>query len=153
MRSDPGTYAIVLRAPSKAEIPIGRLGILAVERGYYVYVGSAFGPGGVRARVERHVRHSPTRHWHIDYLWPALRVSEIWYTHDPKRREHAWARILLHAMGRPAPLARFGASDCACESHLAFFERAPSFAWFRTRLRESIRRHGGVSRLAAFSGR
>jgi Uri superfamily endonuclease len=128
----PGTYALVCRSSCAAEIAVGRLGVLPVRRGFYVYVGSAFGPGGLRARVGRHVKRSPNRHWHVDYLWPVLRIREIWYAHERVRREHEWARILRHAMGGSLPLPRFGASDCRCESHLAFFAKAPSFDAFRT---------------------
>ena len=41
----PGTYALVLRFSSGLEIVVGRLGVLAVQPGFYVYVGSALGPG------------------------------------------------------------------------------------------------------------
>jgi len=129
----------VCRASRDAEIRVGRIGVLRIRRGFYVYVGSAFGPGGVRARVERHVRRSPVRHWHVDYLWPALQVAEIWYSHDPKRREHDWARILRRAMGCSVPLRRFGASDCGCEAHLLFFEQRPCFGSFRAQVHSPMR--------------
>ena len=125
---------------------MGRLGVLAIRPGYYVYVGSAFGPGGVRARVARHVGQGARRHWHVDYLWPLLWVGEIWYCHDPIRREHEWAGILLHAMRSSVPLRLFGASDCRCEAHLAFFEQRPSFGSFLARVHAAIRGHGTVSR-------
>jgi Uri superfamily endonuclease len=131
VESRPGTYALVCRSGREADIAVGRLGALAIRRGYYVYVGSAFGPGGVRARVERHLRHGSSRHWHVDYLWPAVRVEEVWYSHARRRQEHSWARILCGEMGRPVPLRGFGASDCRCEAHLAFFDLLPSFDAFR----------------------
>jgi Uri superfamily endonuclease len=46
MESKPGTYILVLRSQIGARAKIGRLGYLAVEPGYYLYTGSAFGPGG-----------------------------------------------------------------------------------------------------------
>ena len=36
------------------EVPIGKLGVLHMLPGIYVYVGSALGPGGLAARIERH---------------------------------------------------------------------------------------------------
>ena len=36
--------------------------------GCYVYAGSARGPGGIRARVRRHLRPDKTPHWHIDQV-------------------------------------------------------------------------------------
>ena len=52
----PGTYALILRASTAQTIQIGRLGDLVMQPGYYIYVGSAFGPGGLAARVGRHLR-------------------------------------------------------------------------------------------------
>lgn len=143
----PGTYALVLSSPCEAEISVGRLGVLAIRQGFYVYVGSAFGPGGVRGRVARHVIHGRTRHWHVDYLWPTLRVDEIWYSHDPRRREHDWARILRSSRSGSVPLRRFGASDCRCDAHLLFFEQAPSIGAFREQLHTRIRGHHSVRRV------
>src|SRR5208337_3227365 len=66
----PGTYALLLSTASDAEIRVGRLGDMRLQSGFYVYVGSALGPGGVRARVNHHMRASPRHHWHIDYVRP-----------------------------------------------------------------------------------
>ena len=41
-----GTYALVLSCTTEQRIAIGRLGVLDVRPGCYVYVGSALGPGG-----------------------------------------------------------------------------------------------------------
>ena len=35
---------------------IGRLRRLAVHDGYYVYLGSMLGPGGLRGRIDHHLR-------------------------------------------------------------------------------------------------
>src|SRR5512139_785094 len=134
----PGTYALVCRCSCRDEIAVGRLGFLAMRKGFYVYIGSAFGPGGIRARVARHVSRPVSRHWHIDYLWRSVRVAEVWYSHDPVRREHDWARILRRAEGSSVPLRQFGASDCRCEAHLLFFEQAPSLAWFRAQRAQRV---------------
>ena len=75
MDARPGTYALLLRARSGGRIQIGRCGSLAVRPGWYVYVGSAFGPGGLRARLRHHCRLAERPHWHIDYLRRALRPS------------------------------------------------------------------------------
>jgi Uri superfamily endonuclease len=147
IRKESGTYALVFRSAQVSEASIGRLGVLPISRGYYVYVGSAFGPGGVYARVARHVSHSPRRHWHVDYLWPTLRVGEVWYSHDSARREHQWARVLMHSMKASVPLPRFGASDCDCESHLVLFDQRPSFRSFRAHLRQLISHHERVKRV------
>jgi Uri superfamily endonuclease len=101
---------------------------MQVRVGFYVYIGSAFGPGGVRARVAHHCRASDRPHWHIDYLKGVLQLKEICWTHDPVRREHQWAAAVQHQQGASIPLQGFGASDCDCVSHLFFFTVLPSFA-------------------------
>ena len=51
----PGSYVLVLRADLPARLAIGSLGELEIRPGYYLYTGSAFGPGGLRARAGRHL--------------------------------------------------------------------------------------------------
>jgi Uri superfamily endonuclease len=52
----PGTYALLLSSAADGVIRVGRLGDLRLQPGFYVYVGSALGPGGVRARLAHHMR-------------------------------------------------------------------------------------------------
>lgn len=117
MKSEPGTYALLLESNLSGEIQIGRWGRLRVVPGYYVYVGSAFGPGGVRARVARHLRKSKRIHWHIDYLRDAVDPVRAWCSYSHVRLEHEWARSLGQMAG-VACVARFGCSDCSCDTHL-----------------------------------
>jgi len=131
--SEPGTYALILAASNPRRIRVGGLGTLAVRRGCYVYVGSAFGPGGLRGRLSHHLRVARRPHWHIDYLRRVARPIGIWYCLDTARREHDWARTLLGMPGASMALRRFGASDCLCDTHLIFFAAAPAFQDFRRR--------------------
>ena len=41
-----------------------------LEPGYYVYIGSGWGPGGLASRICRHLGCRPRRrlHWHIDRI-------------------------------------------------------------------------------------
>ena len=48
--AQPGTYALVMASDLETEIRIGSLGSCRVKPGYYAYVGSAFGPGGLAAQ-------------------------------------------------------------------------------------------------------
>jgi Uri superfamily endonuclease len=109
------------------QIKIGRLGILKLQTGYYIYLGSAFGPGGLLARTRRHREKTGPKHWHIDYLKPWIDLRETWYTHDPTRREHQWATALLAETKASVPLPGFGSSDCRCETHLVHFSSKPDF--------------------------
>lgn len=74
----PGTYALLLRSLASGRVAVGRHGALAVRRGWYVYVGSARGPGGLRGRLLHHLRPAGRPHWHIDYLRQQAAVREIW---------------------------------------------------------------------------
>ena len=146
MTDAPGTYALLLRAAEEQSIEVGALKDMAVRPGTYVYVGSAFGPGGLRARVGRHVRGDGALHWHVDYLRAVTTLAVVWYTHDPERRECTWATILRSLPGAAIPLDGFGASDCPCPAHLVRFEAAPSVSTFRTRLRGECPDHERISR-------
>lgn len=140
----PGTYALVLSVREDGVVRIGRLGTLPLHHGFYVYVGSALGRGGVRARLAHHLRMSSSPHWHIDYLRPHATLEEVWYCHDGATWEHQWARCLGTQPGASIPLAGFGASDCGCDSHLCFFQSRPSRNAFIRSLRTSCQRHPQV---------
>jgi len=133
MDSSAGTYAVILQADRVQEIAIGRFGVLAIQTGIYVYIGSAFGPGGLAARVGRHWRGGDVRRWHIDYLRAVTQPLEVWTTVDPTPREHVWANVMRELSGAMVPMAGFGASDCDCEAHLFYFAAMPSLAQFRRR--------------------
>ena len=56
LSSLPGTYVLVVNLDRHRQITIGRRSTRQFQPGYYLYVGSAFGPGGLKARVGRHMR-------------------------------------------------------------------------------------------------
>lgn len=144
MQARPGTYALVLRATESTTVTAGRLGTLHVVAGDHVYIGSAFGPGGVRARVQRHARAEKRLRWHIDHLTTVAPVVEAWFTHDPRRLECDWLAALASIRGARELWPGFGASDCGCSSHLRFFRRAPRVATFRRWLRGATGRAAAV---------
>ena len=142
MHSQPGTYALIFSACHKHQSEIGKLGTLELKPGFYIYVGSAFGPGGLKARIDHHRKRAGRPHWHIDYLGPFLKLIEIWYTYDPVQREHLWAQIILNTRGTSVPLDGFGSSDCRCIAHLFFRNTKPSIRTFRQKIYASIENHG-----------
>lgn len=144
MQSLPGTYTLIFSSSRKEQISIGKLGTLQLKPGFYVYIGSAFGPGGLKARIAHHCRRAVRPHWHIDYLSPFLELNSIWYTYDPAGREHHWANILFKMRLASVPLTGFGSSDCRCRSHLLFFNSKPAIKTFRRKIYESIENHGKV---------
>ena len=122
----PGTYILVLRVDSPSTVAVGRLGTAALDAGWVLYVGSAFGPGGLAARLLHHLRPTAKPHWHIDYVRAALELCEIWVCASPQRLEHRFAAVLHSAPGSSIPLPRCGASDCRCAAHLFHFAARPN---------------------------
>lgn len=126
----PGTYALVLALQHPVEIGVGRLGTIRFESPFYIYVGSALGPGGLAARLRHHLRRAERPHWHIDYLRTRAEIFEIWLTEQDRRLECSWYNKLagLHAT---RPVIGFGSSDCRCRSHLLALANVPSEAFIR----------------------
>ena len=155
MLKQPGTYALVLICNSDRQVEVGKLGRFKIRSGFYVYIGSAFGPGGLQARIAHHTKVSVRPHWHIDYLSSVLRLYEVWYTVDAKPYEHRWAETMSGIKGATLPIIGFGASDCSCTSHLFSFTDQPSIRSFRRRLHTQVHAHGSIlqHRLIEGSGR
>ncbi len=126
----PGTYILLIYLRRGELLSIGRLGSHRFSRGWYLYVGSAFGPGGVAARCNHHRRVSPRPRWHIDYLRAAAPLRAIWFSHEPERLEHDWADVLGGVWGLSAPVEGFGTSDCGCSSHLFYAASRPNIRHF-----------------------
>jgi Uri superfamily endonuclease len=118
-----GTYALELFLAKRSCLQIGKLGAFDFPRGYYVYVGSARGAGGLRARLLRHWCDDKRVHWHIDYLRAVARPVRVWYSTAKRADECKWA-ALMQAKGACISAPRFGASDCACAAHLFYFDAA-----------------------------
>jgi len=129
MKPDPGIYALILKNRSKARVQIGRWREIEIAPGYYIYVGSAFGPGGVRARVLRHCRMDKPKHWHIDYLREFVTPVAAWISYETERLEHQWAHT-LYGMSGMTPIQGFGCSDCECFSHFFHSSTAPDLGLF-----------------------
>jgi len=141
LQRSPGTYALILSSTTDYPLQVGRLGQLHLRPGFYVYVGSALGPGGLLARVAHHRRRTVRPHWHIDYVRAVAPLTAVWYAYDTLRWEHQWAEVLQCTPGATIPLQRFGASDCTCMSHLFFFTTRPSCYTFCGRVQDACGVH------------
>lgn len=106
------------------DLPIARLGRFDLAPGTWAYCGSARGPGGLRARIERHLRPGKAAHWHIDHLTAALPPPEVIALPEAASRS---ARLecrlvdqLVFRHGFDAPILGFGNGDCrsGCPAHL-----------------------------------
>ena len=137
MKPAPGTYALTFECCRAMTVEVGRLGSIDLETGYYLYVGSALGPGGVKARVERHWRQVKRRHWHIDYVGEYLTPVEVWYLHGISREEHRWV-ALFTAEPDVSVVPGFGASDCRCSSHFFHTSNAPDITSFTQRVGKQV---------------
>ena len=142
--SNPGTYALIFSSSVTRNIKVGKLGFFAGILGWYVYVGSGRGPGGLRARVGHHRKITTHPRWHIDYIRPFIRLHEVWYTCSMIHWECNWARCFLSGKGADVLLGGFGASDCNCESHLFYFNTAPSIRSFKKRMRSAHPTHPAI---------
>ncbi|MEA4906589.1 MAG: GIY-YIG nuclease family protein [Anaerolineaceae bacterium] len=124
-----GSYAVWLHLDTARRLVVGRLGGVDFLPGEYVYLGSAHGPGGLRARLERHQAGSPRRRWHVDYLraWAIPRGGL--YAAGDENLECAWTQALLRSPRASVAVPGFGASDCShgCPAHLVYF-RHPAHA-------------------------
>ena len=127
-----GTYILILRLNASSVLTVGRLGKFPFASGWYAYVGSAFGAGGLRGRLKHHLAGQQEKrlHWHIDYLVQAGIIHEVWYMVGETALEHTWASILTALPHSTLAVARFGASDCKCQAHLFYFATQPSFDQF-----------------------
>jgi Uri superfamily endonuclease len=126
----PGCYVLIMRLSRREALDIGRLGRFDFPAGWYAYVGSARGPGGLAARLSRHRRTSKTPHWHVDHLRARAEPTAAWYTLGNQKRECDWARVLSKLPGANVVAPGFGASDCRCATHLLHFTAPPDRSAF-----------------------
>jgi histidyl-tRNA synthetase len=117
--SADGAYVLLLELAAPLEATAGRRAA-TLSPGRYLYCGSAAGPGGLAARIGRHMRRGKRRHWHVDQLTEAGVVLGAWSA--PGASECGLVAALAHL---PVPLDGFGSTDCRrCRSHLLFWPQA-----------------------------
>jgi Uri superfamily endonuclease len=121
---DKGIYCLVLRN-RPCTVSIGILGRRSFAAGFYVYVGSAQGSGGLQ-RVVRHIslarNHDRRPKWHIDYLLSNNSFALISVVCAITGQDLE-CRLAGTLQGAPVP--SFGCSDCACHSHLFLYPSGP----------------------------
>ncbi len=121
---EPGIYILLLHG--EGLVRVGSLGTIEFMSGFYGYVGSALGPGGL-ARVSRHMRvatgNGRRPRWHIDYLLmnPGFRLVRVYCASTGERLECPLAQTIT----LPS-ISGFGSSDCRCNGHLFFSPDDPA---------------------------
>jgi Uri superfamily endonuclease len=114
-KNTKGTYCIVFSIDNiSLEVRSGKKFLL--KKGIYLYVGSAFGSGGLKKRIQRHLKKDKKKHWHLDFVstQESFRAFEIWIMEN-KKLECLLAEFISKT---EKPVFGFGSSDCKCLSHL-----------------------------------
>jgi Uri superfamily endonuclease len=116
-----GIYLLLIRVEEEAKICLKGDRRWLIPPGNYFYAGSAKGPGGLKARIARHLKRGKRFHWHIDFLLasPGSKITHVIYA-EANVPECALVSLLEKA-GCMHVIEGFGSSDCksGCVSHLA----------------------------------
>jgi HEAT repeat protein/Uri superfamily endonuclease len=130
------TYLLALWLRRAERISVGRLGSHFFPVGWYLYVGSARGAGGVAARVGRHARRvgcDKRAYWHVDFLRERAVWAGAWAARRDEPLECKWAEQMRALPGARVIVRGFGASDCRCPAHLIHLgagDALPPETWF-----------------------
>jgi len=132
-----GTYVLALWLAKTQRLSIGRLGRFEFPAGWYLYVGSALGPGGLPARLARHQRRrgaGKRLHWHVDYVREQAAWGGAWARLSEQRAECAWATALRRLPQAEVMARGLGSSDCRCPAHLIRVPDLPDDEWLAREL-------------------
>lgn len=136
-----GVYILVFHLAKATGIAFDRKGTRhTFSPGWYLYVGSACGEGGLSRRLARHQRRiadDKKMNWNVDYFREHALLCEIWYCEmDDPRLEHSWAQTVAGLKGSTVPVPKFGANDCKadCPSHFFHLPERLSTAVFRSQM-------------------
>ena len=120
----PGAYILRIELTRPVGVVIAGRPPATLAAGHYLYCGSAYGPGGLRARLARHMRRDKSMHWHIDQLTGRGAVIGAWIMIGGSECD-----LVARLEALAAPIPGFGSSDCPnCRSHLL---RAPDSSELR----------------------
>lgn len=112
-----GAYILLIKVENDLMLEIKSLKNPHVEKGTYLYCGSANGPGGIGARVARYLKRDKKPHWHVDRLTIAFGVRAFCVFEG--QSECALVEHLRSFPKMAQPIKTFGSSDCEnCFSHL-----------------------------------
>ncbi len=115
--AEKGAYVLALELSEPAELASKKLAGLVLKPGWYVYAGSAKGPGGLRARLKRHLQAEKKVHWHIDQL--TIAASKLQALAVQGGDECDLVAKLLERPEIETAAPGFGSTDCQrCLSHL-----------------------------------
>ena len=123
-----GIYSLVLFVHCKTVLSVGALGSQIFPKGYYVYTGSAFNTGGLKARIKHHInkKNLESRNfWHVDFFLTHnhSEVIGVVAMQTAKKMECKINCYIKEEEAARVLVPGFGSSDCKkkCTSHLLFF--------------------------------
>jgi Uri superfamily endonuclease len=97
---------------------------LILNRGFYLYVGTAFGAGGLASRIHRHLRKNKKQHWHIDQVTSSDECNFYSVAVFPDEKSECFISKKLEKINQMTPIVGFGNSDCRnkCQSHFFYMK-------------------------------
>ncbi|MHA1127268.1 MAG: GIY-YIG nuclease family protein [Candidatus Heimdallarchaeota archaeon] len=130
-----GTYVLIILNTEDNTIPIGSLGDIVFSNNYYIYIGSALGPGGLVSRLGRHFRTDKKIHWHIDYflMGDSSYIVGAGELESDEKIECEIAQKIQssYAEDELTPVNNFGSSDCSCKTHLFKLKEKDTMKFFK----------------------
>ncbi|MEM5875041.1 MAG: GIY-YIG nuclease family protein [Candidatus Aenigmatarchaeota archaeon] len=114
------SYIIVAKVMKNFSTRVGKLDNIHFNKGFYLYVGSAFYENGF-SRILRHISKKKKKHWHIDYFLSSRKVKIVYIEIFPERRIECILASMIERFSDNS-VKNFGCSDCFCKSHMFFFK-------------------------------
>jgi len=132
-----GVYTLIIRFARRCKANILKDAPVVVDRGLYLYTGSASGRGStsLEGRIRRHLRREKKEFWHVDRILAckSAHVVSVVYAVTASKAECRVNDALLKHTNIRAPFKGLGSSDCRCESH--FLEARGSLRSLRQKVR------------------
>ena len=111
--TQPGAYLLLIELTKVTDVKLSNKRRASLVPGRYLYAGSAYGPGGLKARIARHMRRSKVQRWHVDQLTKSG-VRGAWVFPGCNECDLVDMNLAL-----PVSIVGFGSADCKrCRSHL-----------------------------------
>ena len=107
-------YLLIIYIQDFKRIRVGSLGLIDLNPGCYVYIGS--GGRNVYKRIDRHFRRAKKIKWHIDYLTTIVTSVKALIIWDELREEDLYD-IMAEKYNF---IEGFGSSDKRSRSHLFY---------------------------------
>jgi Uri superfamily endonuclease len=117
LKDEKGAYVLIIDLIHPVIPKIRTVQNTNLSKGTYLYAGNAYGSGGIKSRLKRHLKTDKKIHWHIDHI--TTQAKSISALAIPNGNECNLVQSLSSSERIRFPIKGFGSSDCAfCISHL-----------------------------------